>query len=563
MKFIILLILSLLMVPFSKNGYVKEQRRSREESKPKLSFVWLAPIAVFWGYVGFTEYFSLADNNVGSIITYYAIALAILFVSSIFVQNNATRVETIVKLSIAGILFFSSIYFSFVHEYLSRQAKYDSVVVEHKESSEVFTEDDTPFLVPSKTAANKMKKVFADVPNVSYYELGEITPQWVNGEAIYVAPVEISSFFKAFKSKHVPAYITMSGTDPNAEAELHLGYKMKYVPSEIGKHHLQRLVRKSEPNLIFHGDPKFEIDDKGNPFYTMTYGTFVSGRSGFIPEGVVLIDPQTGEIERFNKGDQPNFLDGTLNEETASTLDTYFGEFVEGAFNFSDTNVKLPSDDVKPIFGKDGKMYFFTDYTSPKEGVDSALGYSLLDAETGVLTYYSGGKLKGMMDSSAAIKAVNNKFKKEVWEGTMPVIYNVYDKPSWVLPVVDADGLVQAYAVVSASNANVIATGTTQRAAFQKYKSVISQKKATLKPSSKGEEKSIIGKVVAKEVLQEAENKMVYLLLEGREEIFVITGDDFPYSIFAKEGETVTMSYLDSGEVAVAVIDYKAANLQK
>ncbi len=52
----------------------------------------------------------------------------------------------------------------------------------------------------------------------------------------------------------------------------------------------------------------------------------------------------------------------------------------------------------------------FTDFTSPKEGVDSALGYSLIDARTGKLYYYNGKEVKGIMDGSAASEVVDNSF---------------------------------------------------------------------------------------------------------------------------------------------------------
>ena len=162
---------------------------------------------------------------------------------------------------------------------------------------------------------------------------------------------------------------------------------------------LERVVRQAEPNLIFKGKPKFEVDDKGKPYYTMTYGEFISGRSGFEVEGVVVVDAQTGEVKRYDKGKAPKFVDGVLNHETASTLNTYFGKYIHGFWNtkFSQTDMKIPTEwgtkeGVTPIFGKDGTLYYFTDFTSPKEGVDSALGYSLVDARTGKLYYYNGKK---------------------------------------------------------------------------------------------------------------------------------------------------------------------------
>ena len=45
----------------------------------------------------------------------------------------------------------------------------------------------------------------------------------------------------------------------------------------------------------------------------------------------------------------------------------------------------------------------------------------------------------------------------------MPVIYNVYGKPSWIVPVIDDGGLVRAHTVIYASNAKIFATGSTQK----------------------------------------------------------------------------------------------------
>ena len=179
------------------------------------------------------------------------------------------------------------------------------------------------------------------------------------------------------------------------------------------------MVRQAEPNLIFKGKPKFEVDDKGKPYYTMTYGEFISGRSGFEVEGVVVVDAQTGEVKRYDKGKAPKFVDGVLNHETASTLNTYFGKYIHGFWNtkFSQTDMKIPTEwgtkeGVTPIFGKDGTLYYFTDFTSPKEGVDSALGYSLVDARTGKLYYYNGKEVKGIMDGSAATEVVDNSLRE-------------------------------------------------------------------------------------------------------------------------------------------------------
>ena len=107
--------------------------------------------------------------------------------------------------------------------------------------------------------------------------------------------------------------------------------------------------------------------------------------------------------------------------------------------------MKLPSDEgteanVSPIFDENGEMYYFTDFTSPKEGVDSMLGYSLTDSRTGEATYYTGNLEESYMDSQGALQIIEKKFIEKKWSGEMPVLYNFYGEASWLTPVLDSNG---------------------------------------------------------------------------------------------------------------------------
>ena len=69
----------------------------------------------------------------------------------------------------------------------------------------------------------------------------------------------------------------------------------------------------------------------------------------------------------------------------------------------------------------------------------------------------------------------------------MPVIYNVYGKPSWIVPVIDDGGLVRAHTVIYASNAKIFATGSTQKA-LENYKNALSGSGDSFRPTSNGKE---------------------------------------------------------------------------
>ncbi|EDZ50043.1 conserved domain protein [Bacillus cereus AH1134] len=572
MKFVVLAILTLFLIPWTRSSSklrAVDKKGDKKVVKGKKSSILVIPV-LFWIGIAIYEYFWLIDDRVDSILTHYSVAVAILIGLVLFSQDQIGKLEGTLKGLLMFILLASYGYFGYLHDIVISQKKYDSVVKVEKDISEPFTENDQPFTVPPKTAENKMKKVFGDIPKVAYFELGELTPQMVNGEALYVAPIEVSGFFKARKAETIPGYVTMSGTNPDAEAKLHLGYKMKYVPSMFFGNNLERVVRQAEPNLIFKGKPKFEVDDKGKPYYTMTYGEFISGRSGFEVEGVVVVDAQTGEVKRYDKGKAPKFVDGVLNHETASTLNTYFGKYIHGFWNtkFSQTDMKIPTEwgtkeGVTPIFGKDGTLYYFTDFTSPKEGVDSALGYSLVDARTGKLYYYNGKEVKGIMDGSAATEVVDNSFKREKWHGTMPVIYNVYGKPAWIIPVVDDGGLVRAHTVVYAANAKIFATGSSQKEALENYKNVMSGNGDTFRPTSTGKEAQKEGIVQRVYKEKSGENTIVYVLLENEQKVFMIPVKKFPYAMFTEVGDLIQITYLDTGETMASVSKFTNSNVKK
>ena len=88
--------------------------------------------------------------------------------------------------------------------------------MEEKTEIETFDEKETPASVPPQFARNKMKKAFGQVPNTSYYELGNLQIQKVDGEYVYIAPVEFSGFFKWWKGDVTPGYFTISATDSSA-----------------------------------------------------------------------------------------------------------------------------------------------------------------------------------------------------------------------------------------------------------------------------------------------------------------------------------------------------------
>ena len=436
--------------------------------------------------------------------------------------------------------------------------KYKTVEMEQKVEITAFDEKKTPASVPPKFARNKMKKAFGQVPNTSYYELGHLQIQKVNDAFVYIAPVEFSGFFKWFNGKTTPGYFTMSATD-SADNPKFVKTEMAYTPSSFFNKEVMRKMRLEMPDLIFYGDVQLEIDDDGKPHYIRTYGEFISARNGFDAKGIVLLNPETGETKKYALKDVPEFINGAVSPEAVSLQNSYFGNYIHGFWNsvVGKKDVKIPSDEgteanVSPIFDENGHMYYFTDFTSPKEGVDSMLGYALTDGRTGQATYYTGNLEESYMDSQGALQIIEKKFIEKKWNGEMPVLYNFYGEASWLTPVLDSNGFLQNYFIVSAANPEISVFANSPNEALKLYKTALQRGGSTVDGSSDGEEAKAAVTVVRVFKERIGDFTLVSFLSEdGRN--FLVSSEVEPLAIYVEVGDKLSVTYLETGELFLPV----------
>lgn len=545
-------IITILLVPLTRK--IPKSELTARQQKVLAVFVFIIGVISVFSFI----YISKIDLHWTIFI--YALPVVAL-VGAIFSVGLEQKVKSAVVLVgiIAAVYLLSAPVFN-------APDKYNSAEMTEGVEIQPFDETKTPASVPPQYVENKMKKAFAQVPNTSFYELGNLQIQRVNGEYVYIAPVEFSGFFKWFKGKTTPGYFTMSATDASANPKF-IGQEMTYVPSAFLNDNLERHMRLQFPTLIFYGEPQLEIDDDGKPYYIRSYGEFISARNGFDVKGIVMIDAGTGETTKLALADVPAFIDGAVSPEAVSLQNSYFGNYVHGFWNsiFGKKDVKLPSDEgteanVSPIFAEDGQMYYFTDFTSPKEGVDSMLGYSLTNARTGEATYYTGNLEESYMDSQGALEIIEKKFIEKEWQGEMPILYNFYGEASWLSAVLDSNGFLQNYFIVSAANPEISAYASTPNEALKLYKTALSRGGSTVDGTSNAEEANIIGKV--SRVYKERVNDftIVSFLLETGEN-FIVSTETVPLAIYIEPGDTVSILYLATGEQFLPVKDLRITGL--
>lgn len=533
---------ALVLIPFSKS----KKSTEKKGKKAKMGGLLTGVAIVLLIFVVFAFYYvTNLDRNFSSL---WLLAVPVTLLGALFSSGKERWYKGVLFLGslVAGAVFIFAFLFN-------ADEKYEIAKMKEKTEIETFDEKETPASVPPKFARNKMKKAFGQVPNTSYYELGNLQIQKVNGDYVYIAPVEFSGFFKWLNGDTTPGYFTISATDSSANPKF-MKAEMGFTPSSYFHKKLERHIRMQYPKHIFYGDVQLEIDDDGKPYYIRSYGKFISARNGFDVKGMVMVDPKTGDTKDFSLAEVPDFIDGAVSPEVVSLQNSYFGNYVHGFWNsvFGKKDIKLPSDEgteanVSPIFDENGDMYYFTDFTSPKEGVDSMLGYSLTNSKTGEATYYTGNLEESYMDSQGALQIIEKKFIEKKWKGQMPVLYNFYGEASWLTAVLDSNGFLQNYFIVSAANPEISVYGGTPNEALKLYKTALQKGGGTVDGSSKAEEKQVSGTVIRVYKEKSGDFTIITFLLDNKKS-YVISSENSPLAIYLQEGDLVKVNYLDTEE---------------
>lgn len=532
------------------------------------------------GYAILVQYTNNLDHSFSAffVSTMWLIAIN-LIVDYIFVKQSRNRKDkdeisskVIFRVGLALI----SIWFLSLTLYPPTTAndKYKTVNPIMKKDKLEATDIDHMPTVPLETAINKGKGLLGGLQNASYYKLGSFSRQKISGQEYWVAPIEYKSFTRWTKADFVPGYIKISAELKDQEGKLEQNFQMKYVPSAYFGDNIERKVRKKYPDDIILG-VNFEPDDNGKPYYVITVGHYQNYRFNQKVEGAILVDPQSGEMTKYNLNDVPSFVDFVFSQEVAAKYAEWQGAYSSGWWNhiWGKTGLHEPTkwgtgEEVIGVFGPDGKMYWFTDHTTVTATSDgsaptSMMGYSLMDGRTGQYTYYT--NVNGMFNGGAALDAVHNTFKTQQWSGTNPVLYNIYEQDTWYVPVIDSKGILREIAVVNAKNTSIVAHAENKKDALAayKYKLATEQVGDSSKPTNVIKSKEISGKVLRTATISIGGEQVVQLLISGSDKIFNINQTQYPYASFIRPDDDVQITYIDAEEVAVTATKIHDNQLNK
>ena len=301
------------------------------------------------------------------------------------------------------------------------------------------------------------------------------------GTPVRVQSLDYGDVFKWLKNtkEGIPAYIIVDMTTQKAET-IRLEEGMKYSPAEHFNEYLIRHVRFKYPSLIL-GEPSFEIDETGRPFWIVpvldkTIGLF--GGTDVI--GAVIVDSINGDTtlvstaldkntklptDKFVTDKEFQWLDQVYSASIVNQQYNFYGKYNNGFWNsiIGQENVKVTSSGYNYLALNDD-VYMYTGVTSISSD-QSIIGFVLINQRTKEAVYY---QQAGALEETARTSA-QGKVQEKGYIATFPILLNVSGEPTYFMALKDSSQLVKMYAMVNVEQSTVVGVGDTLAECTENY----------------------------------------------------------------------------------------------
>ncbi len=365
-----------------------------------------------------------------------------------------------------------------------------------------------------------------------------------------VTPLAYDGFIKYLRNRKagVPGYILVNTTTGNTEL-IRLDKKMRYVPSAYFNENIYRYLRFKYLTVLF-GDPTFEIDDEGNPWYVCTTYTYTGIHSMHKVTGVILFDPVTGDSTRYSVEDAPTWVDRIYPEALINEELNDYGRYQKGWINswLGQEGVTQTSSGYNYL-SKNGDIWLYTGMTSAVSD-ESNVGFMLVNMRTHEAQYTP---TSGATEY-AVMKSAEGEVLNYGYTATFPTLINVGGEPVYLLSLKDSAGLIKMYAMVDARDYQQVYTTKAEK----NTAAAISELIRTVGGSSAAEPADVTEDLeITIDTLREAViGGNTFLYIKSGEDLYKLTlsEDNAGKALFLKEGDKITVSYIEDEATKERVI---------
>lgn len=434
------------------------------------------------------------------------------------------------------------------------------------------TDADHILLVPEEAALFKARQIISKASDTEGRNLSTIyTPDYpalqsINQHLYWVFQLKLVGWRVANQvNRIVPGYIVVDAEDPSAEPMVKLGYKMQYTLGAPTRNSLERYIYSHGYRDYMIDDLTIEIRDDWQPFYSASLNRPALRYVGSVPEKMILVNPENGDIQMYSLGEIPEWVDRVYSKQVAHDFMEWWGHWSKAEWKFigeSPANRTQPAGKPHLVYTKGGHPMWQILMTSWNQ--DTSVVYVVLfDGRSRTAKVYD---VRGIAIEEAVLKSfrTTNKNLKN-FEPVHPSIHKIYGKLTWVVSYISIDANTdgaepfQGVGLLAADNvegANVVMASSKDRA-FTEYRQLLARGNANEAPGENSLTKVARGKVV-NVVLAVVEGNTNYYLTLDSDDTHVFQGriGDNLELPFVATGKEVQITYLDIGKARVDIISY-------
>lgn len=412
-------------------------------------------------------------------------------------------------------------------------------------------------LVDEEIAHRLGEKVLGEDPALgSRCNLGSFHLQKVKGHLYWIAPLEHSGFFKWRAYDGTPGYVAVNATnEKDVRLVKEVGGKslnLRFMRESFFHEYLERHIYFSGYASVGLTDYTFEVDDNWNPYWTVTIFDSKIAWLGDEATGLLIINPETGEIKSYSLDAVPEWVDRVHPIEFIANQVDDWGLLVHGVFNWSNKDKLRTVEDHSIVMGSDGRLYYYIGMHSV--GTDnSTVGFMLVDCRTkkSIWIHQAGAT------ETSAKRSAEGIVQAERLVASEGITYNIGGHPTYEFLMKDKEGLMKKIALVNVRNYEDVAIGNDRQSVIRSYLMIVGKNRGNM--VSQGVdliEKKFSGKLTRFGSEVNNGNTLYYFMIEGRDNQFLGNSAISNELCLSKIGDDVEITFIeDDGEINVQKFD--------
>lgn len=293
-------------------------------------------------------------------------------------------------------------------------------------------------------------------------------------QIIYVAAFEHKDFFTWWKKPYSDGYAIVNASNEKEAFLVHkvngVPLNMRYMQGAFFAYNMERHIKSNGYQNFILDDMNIELDENGMPFapVTLLKNTIACGTP--VVDGIALLDVQSGEIFRHSVEDAPDFVNMVYPEDMVYERLFWWGEYVNGYFNPSNTKRWRACEGMDVVQTNDG-CYFYVGIQGKQDPYGTE-GYMLINTRNGKAKFF---ERKGISEQEAArVLIANNDLNVAISQGVYalsePIFYNIEGLKTYFSTYISvSDVMVAYYAFCSTENKDIWGYGDTMEKAKASY----------------------------------------------------------------------------------------------